>query len=73
MACHIRHWRSGHKYECFETEKEADEARHIIHDRGTAMLVEKSDMVIKVSIVREFMCLMSMSICHMQVEVTSHN
>ncbi|KAE9617109.1 putative ubiquitinyl hydrolase 1 [Lupinus albus] len=29
VECQIRHWRSGHKHECFETETKADEAKPI--------------------------------------------
>jgi len=42
--CQIIHWRSGHKYECSESEITADEARPT-HDHGTSKLVEKSEMV----------------------------
>ncbi|KAL3005620.1 hypothetical protein AAZX31_08G230500 [Glycine max] len=41
--CQIIHWRSGHKYECSESEITADEARPT-HDHGTSKLVEKSEM-----------------------------
>ncbi|KAK7317452.1 hypothetical protein RJT34_01703 [Clitoria ternatea] len=42
MKCQIRHWRSGHKNECCESESAADEANPS-HDDGTSKLVKKSD------------------------------
>lgn len=45
VECQIRHWRSGHKYECFERETEEGQVRHIHDNGGTSMLVEKFDKV----------------------------
>ncbi|KAK7256990.1 hypothetical protein RIF29_30644 [Crotalaria pallida] len=42
VECQIRHWRSGHKHECFETETEADKARPI-HGHGPSKIAKKSE------------------------------
>ncbi|KAK7405778.1 hypothetical protein VNO78_07387 [Psophocarpus tetragonolobus] len=45
MKCQIKHWRSGHKYECLESEKNIAEEAGPNDDHGTSEHVEKSEMV----------------------------
>ncbi|KAK7250887.1 hypothetical protein RIF29_33633 [Crotalaria pallida] len=47
VECQIRHWRSGHKHECFETETEADKARPI-HGHGPSKIAKKSERAFQV-------------------------
>lgn len=44
MKCQIIHWRSRHKYECYESKIAADKAKATDNER-TSKVVENSEMV----------------------------